>query len=67
VDESNAYAEASPGFESGGPPLGLHLPSCTAKESNLAARPYQNRLRTHAAVRTDVVRDLRIELSFTGL
>lgn len=27
--------------------------SCTAKESSLVARPYQNRLHTHAAVRTE--------------
>jgi hypothetical protein len=34
-------------------PSCLTSQSCTAKESSLAARPYQDRLRTHAAVRTE--------------
>jgi hypothetical protein len=63
VRESNALVPAS--HTGDFPPVSPRA-SCTAKESNLAARPYQNRLRTHAAVRSKLVRDLRIELSFTG-
>ena len=53
--EARGSNPPSAAWQAAGSPLALlRVRSCTAKESNLAARTYQARPRTHVAVRYDV-------------